>query len=157
MRLTRTREPMLELLRAVVTDGTGRAAAIDGLDIVGKTGTSQENRDAWFIGFAQGQSLVIGVWAGNDDNSPMDKVTGGGIPARIFREVMLAAVARQGPTAGTVVAGQATGEATPAQVLQTQAAQPLCDVRACSAAYRSFDASDCTYQPWEGPRRLCTR
>jgi 1A family penicillin-binding protein len=156
-RLTRTREPMLELLRAVVTDGTGRAAAIDGLDIVGKTGTSQESRDAWFIGFAQGQSLVIGVWVGNDDNSPMDKVTGGGIPARIFREVMLAAVARQGPTAGTVVAGQATGEATPAQVLQTQAAQPLCDVRACSAAYRSFDASDCTYQPWEGPRRLCTR
>lgn len=155
-RLTRTREPMLDLLRAVVTEGTGRAAAIEGLDIVGKTGTSQESRDAWFIGFAHGQGIVIGVWVGNDDNAPMDRVTGGGIPARIFREVMLAAVARQGAVGGT--AGPAAGTSTAVPALQAQApAEPLCDIRACSAAYRSFDAATCTYQPWDGPRRLCTR
>jgi membrane peptidoglycan carboxypeptidase len=154
-RLTRTREPMVDLLRSVVADGTGRAAAIEGLDIVGKTGTSQESRDAWFVGFAQGQGVVIGVWVGNDDNSPMDRVTGGGIPARIFREVMLAAVARAGVTGGT--SGTQVATATTVEELQTQTAQAQCDIRACSAAYRSFDAATCTYQPFEGPRRLCTR
>jgi membrane peptidoglycan carboxypeptidase len=144
---------MLDLLRAVVTEGTGQAAMIEGLDIVGKTGTSQESRDAWFIGFAQGQGIVIGVWVGNDDNSPMDRVTGGGIPARIFREVMLAAIARQGATGAAAGASATVPEALPVQA----EAAPQCDIRACSAAYRSFDAATCTYQPWEGPRRLCTR
>ena len=146
-RLTRTREPMIELLRAVVQEGTGQAAAIEGLDLVGKTCTSQESRDAWFIGFAQGQGVVIGVWVGNDDNAPMDRVTGGGLPARIFREVMLAALAQEGLDANV----------TATAAVSAQPTEPLCDIRACSAAYRSFDASDCTYQPFEGPRRLCTR
>jgi membrane peptidoglycan carboxypeptidase len=147
---------MLDLLRAVVTDGTGARRPSTGLDIVGKTGTSQESRDAWFIGFAQGQGVVIGVWVGNDDNSPMDRVTGGGIPARIFREVMLAAVARQGPTAGTAWPGRPRPRPRPRRAPDAGRAAP-CDIRACSAAYRSFDAATAPTSPGKGPRRLCTR
>jgi membrane peptidoglycan carboxypeptidase len=66
------RDDMLRLLTAVVRQGTGRAAALDGF-AAGKTGTTQGHRDAWFVGFTDG--LVAGVWVGNDDNSPMRDVT----------------------------------------------------------------------------------
>ncbi len=56
----------------------------------GKTGTSQDNRDALFVGFAG--DLVVGVWVGNDDNSPLGQVAGGGLPARIWRDFTAAAV-----------------------------------------------------------------
>lgn len=87
------REPMLELLRAVVREGTGRAAALDGW-AAGKTGTTQDHRDAWFVGFTA--DLVVGVWVGNDDAGPMKGVTGGGLPARIWRDFMAAAQAIEG-------------------------------------------------------------
>ena len=77
---------MNEMMRAVVEQGTGRRARIKGQDIGGKTGTSQDYRDAWFIGYSA--YLVAGVWMGNDDNSPTRRVTGGSIPARIWRDVM---------------------------------------------------------------------
>ncbi|MFT8244060.1 transglycosylase domain-containing protein [Roseomonas sp. BN140053] len=73
-------------LTAVVTRGTGRAAAVAGRAVAGKTGTTQDFRDAWFIGFS-GRS-VIGVWLGNDDASPMEEVSGGSLPARLFHEVL---------------------------------------------------------------------
>ncbi len=76
---------MSELLRAVIERGTGRAAALD-RPAGGKTGTSQEYRDAWFIGFTA--DLVAGVWFGNDDASPMNKVTGGSLPARTWKAFM---------------------------------------------------------------------
>ena len=76
---------MMDLLRAVVTSGTGRAAAI-GAPAYGKTGTTQDYRDALFIGFVG--DLVVGVWVGNDDNEPMRRVAGGGLPAQIWREFM---------------------------------------------------------------------
>ncbi len=76
---------MLDMLQAVVTSGTGRAAAID-RPVAGKTGTSQDYRDALFIGFSA--ELTTGVWVGNDDNSPMNKVTGGSIPTRIWHDFM---------------------------------------------------------------------
>jgi 1A family penicillin-binding protein len=79
------RGPMLDLLAATVREGTGKAAD-PGRAAYGKTGTTQENRDAWFVGFAG--DLVVGVWLGNDDNRPMDGVTGGGIPARLWADFM---------------------------------------------------------------------
>jgi membrane peptidoglycan carboxypeptidase len=84
---------MLDLLHAVVTSGTGTAADI-GLPAYGKTGTTQDYRDAWFIGFVG--DLVVGVWVGNDDNRPMRRVTGGSLPAQIWRDFMLQAAGRLG-------------------------------------------------------------
>src|SRR5262249_29207490 len=78
-----TREAMLDLLVGVVREGTARGARI-ALPAAGKTGTSQDYRDAWFIGFTP--DLVVGVWVGNDDNSPMRRVTGGSLPASIWRD-----------------------------------------------------------------------
>jgi penicillin-binding protein 1A len=76
---------MAELMQAVVQSGTGTAAD-PGRPAAGKTGTSQDFRDAWFVGFTA--ELVTGVWVGNDDNSPMRKVTGGSLPARLWRNFM---------------------------------------------------------------------
>jgi penicillin-binding protein 1A len=82
--------PMRDLLGAVVTRGTGRGAALS-VPAYGKTGTSQDSRDALFIGFTD--DLVVGVWVGNDDNSPLPGgIAGGGLPARIWRDFMAGAV-----------------------------------------------------------------
>ena len=79
------------MLAGVVRDGTGRRARLAGARAAGKTGTSQDSRDAWFVGYADG--IVSGVWLGADDNAPMQGVVGGGAPASIWREVMETAVA----------------------------------------------------------------
>jgi len=147
--MTESRLAMIEMLRAVVTSGTGRGAQIDGFS-AGKTGTSQENRDAWFIGFSE--TLVIGVWVGNDDASPMVGVTDGGIPVDIWRGVMQAAqtsAPRQDVSPMPPIS-VSTPAATTAVVTQ-------CNVRACARAYRSFRSSDCSFQPYRGQRQLCTR
>lgn len=83
------------MLQSVVINGTGRGATLGDTFVAGKTGTSQNSRDAWFIGFTN--SLITGVWVGNDDNSPMAGVTGGSIPARIWRETMQGASSRFPP------------------------------------------------------------
>jgi penicillin-binding protein 1A len=80
---------LLDLLWTAANAGTGRTAALP-VPTFGKTGTTQDHRDAMFIGFAE--ELVVGVWIGNDDNSPMDGVTGGGLPARIWRDFMTEAL-----------------------------------------------------------------
>ncbi|MEM9169748.1 MAG: PBP1A family penicillin-binding protein [Pseudomonadota bacterium] len=85
-----TAESMNRMLRAVAAWGTGKNAALDDVAVYGKTGTSQDSRDAWFVGHAGG--LVAVVWLGRDDNAPMDGVTGGGAPARLWRGVMRAAL-----------------------------------------------------------------
>jgi penicillin-binding protein 1A len=82
---TRTVASMQSMLSAVIGSGTGTAARI-GRPAAGKTGTSQDFRDAWFIGFSA--ELVTGVWLGNDNSTPMKKVTGGGLPAKLWRSFM---------------------------------------------------------------------
>ena len=76
---------MNQMLMSVVENGTGRGAAI-GRPAAGKTGTTSDYRDAWFMGYTP--DLVAGVWVGNDDNTPMKKVTGGTLPAPIWRGFM---------------------------------------------------------------------
>ena len=85
---------MLDLLSNVVRAGTGRAARLE-QPVGGKTGTSEDYRDAWFIGFTS--DLVVGVWVGNDDNSPMNGVVGGGIPATIWHDFVTAAESMRRP------------------------------------------------------------
>ena len=77
---------MTQLMQEVTATGTGRAARLEGRPTAGKTGTTQDFRDAWFVGFTA--DLVCGVWIGNDNNSPMRKATGGTLPARIFHVFM---------------------------------------------------------------------
>jgi penicillin-binding protein 1A len=80
---------MNDMLQTTVASGTGRRAAIPGHTAAGKTGTSQDFRDAWFIGYTA--YLTAGVWVGNDDGRTMNKVMGGMLPAEIWHEVMLTA------------------------------------------------------------------
>ncbi len=72
------------MLEQVIRQGTGRKAKISGF-AAGKTGTTQDYRDAWFVGFTD--KYVIAVWVGNDDNSPMKGITGGTLPAEIWRKI----------------------------------------------------------------------
>lgn len=83
---------MNQMLRGVITGGTARAAAIEGYDLAGKTGTTSDYKDAWFVGYTGG--FVTAVWVGRDDNTPMRRVTGGGAPAAIWRQFMAAALPR---------------------------------------------------------------
>jgi penicillin-binding protein 1A len=85
--------PMLDLLWASANEGTGRRAAL-GVPTFGKTGTTQNNRDALFIGFAG--NLVVGVWIGRDDDKSLGKMTGGTAPARLWRSFMTSALAVDG-------------------------------------------------------------
>ncbi|EPX75524.1 PBP1A family penicillin-binding protein [Salipiger mucosus] len=212
------RDTMTSMLRAVVTDGTGHAVRDKVPGAVGKTGTSQNHRDALFVGWAN--DLIVGVWVGNDDDSPMDGVTGGSLPARIWAEVLSGtAPSAETGDADTLATDMPTPRIRP-QDLDTSAPEPDrtetatapepraqpqqraqqqrraqpgraveglvnralnggrvsardvmnaltsdlsggrrgCNVRACQQAYRSFRASDCTYQPYGNrPRQRCTR
>ncbi len=133
---------MIALLRQVVEHGTGRAAMLDNGIAAGKTGTSEDYRDAWFVGFSD--KLVVGVWVGNDDNSPMKRVTGGQLPARIWKRFVENGTPMLDPSKGDGVEMAESGTAL------------TCNVSACGEAYRSFRASDCSYQPYVGPRAACT-
>lgn len=81
---------MNQMLRTVITSGTGTRAAIPGYDLAGKTGTTSDYKDAWFMGYTGG--FVTAVWVGKDNNTPMRKVTGGGAPAELWRAFMAAAL-----------------------------------------------------------------
>ena len=84
---------MLELLWAAANEGTGRRAALS-TPTFGKTGTTQNNRDALFIGFAG--NLVVGVWIGRDDDKSLGRMTGGTAPARLWRSFMTSSLAVDG-------------------------------------------------------------
>ncbi len=77
---------LIYMMNQVIERGTGQRARLDGRPVAGKTGTTQATRDAWFLGFTA--DYVAGVWMGYDDNTPLTGVTGGGLPAEIWREVM---------------------------------------------------------------------
>jgi penicillin-binding protein 1A len=82
---------LVEMMYGVMTSGTGAGAQIPGHDAAGKTGTTQDYHDAWFVGFTA--DYVAGVWVGNDDSSPMKTVTGASLPAAIWKIVMTKAEA----------------------------------------------------------------
>jgi penicillin-binding protein 1A len=156
------RAQLIDLLRGVVLNGTGRGAALPGF-AAGKTGTSQDYRDAWFVGFDD--ALVVGVWVGNDDHSPMNGVVGGSLPAIIWKQFMqqaeTPAVTAGGPTTG-VLATSAEHEAQTPPRLFDQGSVPgpagaQCHIPICQADYHSFRVSDCSYQPYTGPRQYCDR
>src|SRR5262249_59568970 len=121
------------------------------------SGTSQDYHDAWFMGFTD--RLVVGVWVGNDDNTPMKHVTGGSLPATIWRQFVTKATPLVGPPSLPPAPPDQQQNATqqPGDQASGNPATPsgLCDPQACSGRYHSFNSSDCTYQPYAGPRRLC--
>ncbi len=80
---------MNTMMEGVIERGTGKHARLDGWPAAGKSGTTQSFRDALFVGFTS--QLTTGVWFGNDDGKPMKKVTGGGLPAKAWKEFMTAA------------------------------------------------------------------
>ncbi len=86
---------LIYMMNQGVLRGTGTRAQLDGWQVAGKTGTTSAARDAWFIGFTA--EYVTGVWMGYDDNTPLVGVTGGGLPAEIWHEVMLRIVDGQSP------------------------------------------------------------
>jgi penicillin-binding protein 1A len=100
---------MNEMLLGAVASGTGRRAALSAHPAAGKTGTTQDFRDAWFVGYTA--HLAGGVWVGNDNGKPMSKVMGGGMPAEIWHDVMTAAHEGRAPLAlpGTTMTRPPTG------------------------------------------------
>jgi len=83
---------MIQMMRQVLVSGTGVRARIAGRDLAGKTGTTSDYRDAWFVGYTGG--FTAAVWVGRDDNTPMKRVTGGTTPADIWRAFMAPTLSR---------------------------------------------------------------
>ena len=126
---------MNQMMEQTLISGTAKKAEIPGWQAAGKTGTSQDFRDAWFIGYTA--NLVTGVWLGNDDNAPTKHATGGGLPVEVWTRFMRSA--HQGvpvaylpnapaPSGGlttlTQIASQITGPAQPAPVQAGPGRQP---------------------------------
>ncbi|PNG26631.1 transglycosylase domain-containing protein [Methylocella silvestris] len=87
-----TIETMVSMMTQVVQAGTGKRAQLDNIEVAGKTGTTNGYKDAWFIGYTG--NYVAAVWFGNDDDTPMEKMTGGSLPAGTWHDIM--AYAHQG-------------------------------------------------------------
>ncbi len=110
---SREHEAMERMLRQAINSGTGRAATLRGPNF-GKTGTTQDNRDALFVGYAG--DLVVGVWIGNDDNSPLAGVSGGGLPARIWKDFMQQALGERAAPARPQPAPDPSGPVQPLDI-----------------------------------------
>ncbi|MEM6620561.1 MAG: penicillin-binding transpeptidase domain-containing protein [Pseudomonadota bacterium] len=114
----RAAQQLVWMMNRVVVSGSGGRARIDGMQVAGKTGTTQGARDAWFIGF--NADYVIGVWMGYDDNSKLTGVTGSGLPADIWRETMVRVQGDQPPAPLPMLAPPPRPQA-PAQVARAPA------------------------------------
>jgi penicillin-binding protein 1A len=117
---------ILDVMASVVDWGTGKKAKLDGWPAYGKTGTSQNFRDAWFVGLTA--DLVTGVWVGNDNGAPMDKVTGGSLPVVIWHDFMSSALEglkpRDVPRGGGALVASAGAPTELAPEIAPPAAQP---------------------------------
>jgi penicillin-binding protein 1A len=133
----RVREAMLDLLWTATNQGTGRGAAL-GIPTFGKTGTTQNHRDALFVGFAGG--LITGVWVGNDDDTPMRGVTGGSLPAAIWARFMNAARLRAGDL-GVPPTLMAAIEQRQAAMLVAAEERELAELEAAEAADEEQDGA----------------
>jgi penicillin-binding protein 1A len=106
---------MNSMMNSVVNNGTGRAARLDGWQAAGKSGTTQSFRDALFVGYTS--IMTTGIWFGNDDGAFMKKVTGGGLPAKAWKEYMTTAMHGYSPTP---LFGSSNGLALPPATQQEQ-------------------------------------
>ena len=148
---------MNTMMQETLLSGTARKAEIPGWTAAGKTGTSQDFRDAWFVGYTA--NLVTGVWLGNDDNSPTKKATGGGLPVEVWTRFMR--TAHQGvPVAALPNARQGGGFLSnliqsASQVSAPSAQQAQCKRRfrwrRCRRATRIAAAADARLQPLGRP------
>ncbi|HEY7998090.1 MAG TPA: PBP1A family penicillin-binding protein [Pseudolabrys sp.] len=135
---------MNEMMVQTLTIGTARKAALPGWPAAGKTGTSQDFRDAWFIGYTA--HLVTGVWLGNDDGTPTKKVTGGGLPVDVWSRFMRGAhqgvpvAALPGPPAGGVMSGLFSSNA-PAPATEAAAPIPPAPIRSAGNTPNTRGAS----------------
>ncbi len=138
-----------DLLTAVVSYGTGRGAQLD-RPVAGKTGTSSDFRDAWFIGYTG--DLVAAVWVGNDDNTPMNKVTGGGLPTQIWKSFMQEAVKGQ-PTRPLSTTGVIAARDSDQRGLWQRIVDQFGNNRPASSAPSSTAPPPSGRPPamWEGP------
>jgi penicillin-binding protein 1A len=121
--LAASRAAMVDVMTAVVREGTGKNARLPQQPSAGKTGTTQENRDAWFIGFTP--DLVVGVWVGNDDNTPTNNVTGGDMPAMIWRDFVTRAGGVLAKKRGNQAVAQGAAQPKPTNAAPPQAAGPV--------------------------------
>src|SRR5260370_20498815 len=124
---------MNTMMQETLLSGTARKAEIPGWMAAGKTGTSQDFRDAWFIGYTA--NLVTGVWLGNDDNSPTRKATGGGLPVEVWTRFMKAA--HQGVAAAPLPGSQAGGFLSNIAQAPSQVSAPVSTPPPASAAGRA--------------------
>jgi penicillin-binding protein 1A len=108
------------MMQETLLSGTAHKAELPGWMAAGKTGTSQDFRDAWFIGYTS--NLVTGVWLGNDDNSPTKKATGGGLPVEVWTRFMKAA--HQGVPVAALPGSQSGGVFSNFAQLAPQAGTP---------------------------------
>ena len=133
----RVHTDMEDMLRHAINQGTGRAAMLPGPNF-GKTGTTQDNRDALFVGYAN--DLVVGVWIGNDDNSPLDGISGGGLPAQIWKDFM-----RQAGGASAAPQANPTQRADPGGPVEPQDVPELDDIPLEDGSRLRFEDGEMIY------------
>jgi penicillin-binding protein 1A len=116
---------MNSMMRETLLTGTARRADLPGWEAAGKTGTSQEFRDAWFVGYTG--ALVAGVWLGNDDGEPTKRVSGSNLPVEIWSRFMKAALAGERPVALPGTTRAPAVAAAPSRQRSAEAAAPAGD------------------------------